>query len=855
MLSTPVERRWRAVLSRPGALLGSLLLLFALAGAGALWLQAERSRDVQREEALLRAEQRAEQLAAAIAVQAGDLLGSIDAALLELREAWDGDAAGFGTTVGPLVAVLPSGAVSHVAVAEADGRTVYSSRAPSARVDVSDREHFQVQQRRWPEDRLHIGLPVQSRLGGGRWVTTLNRPLPAEGGRFGGTVNVIVPTDYFAAQLSALQLDAHDIVALVRADGSFIARSRDNERAMGVRLPASRPFLQSRERSGRFRATAEVDGVQRLFAWQRVSDTGLVAVVGLAEEDALAPLMAGRQRERTVLGVLLAVGALALLAIGVLLWQADRRQRALERGERRYRALVDSAPVAIFVTRHSRFVYLNPAALALLGAERPEQLIGRPVLERIHPDCHDAVRERRKRLLEDVEPVPPNAERYLRLDGSEVDVEVTASPYIDADGLGTQVVLRDIGEQLRASRAQERLAQELEHRVAERTADLAAARDEAERANRAKSEFLSRMSHELRTPLNAILGFGQLLEQALAERTGERAQVRQVLGAGQHLLTLINEVLDLARVEAGHLAVSTEPVALQALVADCMDLLRPQAQARGLSLSLPAADDRRQVRADRTRLKQVLINLLGNAIKYNRRGGSVAVRIEDRGEAWRVRVDDSGPGLDAAQCARLFVPFERLGVADGAVEGTGIGLALSRRLVELMHGTIGVFSEPGQGSSFWVDLPKAEDAVPPALPEPAPPAPAALAAGADDGTTLGLLCIEDNPANLMLVQHVAALRPRWRVQGAALPSAGLELARRQRPRLVLLDLHLPEMDGWSVLRVLREDPALRSLPVVAISAHAMPADIERGKAAGFDDYLTKPIDVTRLLALLDRYAR
>jgi len=430
-------------------------------------------------------------------------------------------------------------------------------------------------------------------------------------------------------------------------------------------------------------------------------------------------------------------------------------------------------------------------------------------------------------------------------------VEVNAAPYVDADGPGVHVIARDIGERLKAARELRQLADDLELRVQERTAALARARDDAERANRAKSEFLSRMSHELRTPLNAILGFGQLL--ALENHGGEAtaAKVRQILAAGQHLLTLINDVLDLARIEAGHLAVSNETVALQPLLADCMTMLRTQAQARGIALSAPATGDAHKVRADRTRLKQVLLNLLGNAVKYNREGGRVTVRIEEQGRHWRLCVDDTGPGLDEGQRSRLFVPFERLDAASTGIEGTGIGLALSRRLVELMHGTIGVESEPGRGSTFWVQLPRAEEthATPPST---LPPIPATLAPA--PAASLELLCIEDNPVNMLLVQHIVELRPQWRLLPAPAPSVGLELARTRLPRLILLDIHLPEMDGWSVMKVLREDPVTRGIPVIAVSAHAMPSDVARGRAAGFADYLTKPLDLARTLELLDRHA-
>jgi PAS domain S-box-containing protein len=827
----------------------TLMLALVLSGGAALmWWQAEQSQRELQRQTQLRAEQRAQQLASVLAAQVQALMGSIDVVLLQLRREWRGDPAAFDPVARSLLAALPDGSISHVTVADTDGNTVYNSIAPTERVNVADREHFRVH-RASGGDQQHVGRAVRSRLARDAWTVIVNRPLLMNG-RFAGTMNVSVPTAYFAGQLAGLPLGEQSVVAMLHADGSFIARSRDHDKAMGRELPADRSFVRDRTAAqGLFRAPGEVDGVTRLYAWSRLPELGVVVIVGLAEDEALAPLTAGRERERLIYAALLAVVLAAAGAVAWLQWQAARRELALEHNERRYRALVDTSPEAIFLSRAGHFVYLNPAALRLFGASDAAQLIGQPVLDRIHPEFHDQVQARREVLARDSRPVPPLEERYLRLDGSAIEVEVSAAPYVDDQGSANQVIVRDITEHRRAARALQQLAAELERRVQERTAELERARDEAERANHAKSEFLSRMSHELRTPLNAILGFGQLLEMEVRQN-GQQAKVQQILAAGRHLLALINEVLDLARIESGHLEVSREVVALQPLVADCLTLLRPQAQARRISLSAPAAADLRQVRADRTRLKQVLLNLLSNAVKYNREGGSVSVRIEDQGACWRVCIDDTGPGLDAEQQSRLFVSFERLEAARSAIEGTGIGLALSRRLVELMGGRIGVQSEPGRGSSFWVELPKADDRAP----APSPAAPAEPESVQVAGPLHELLCIEDNPVNRTLVEHIIALRPQWRLLGAATPSAGLELARTRKPRLILLDIHLPEMDGWAVLRVLREDPATRDIPVVAVSAHAMPADLARGQAAGFAEYLTKPLQLERVLALLDEHA-
>ena len=382
--------------------------------------------------------------------------------------------------------------------------------------------------------------------------------------------------------------------------------------------------------------------------------------------------------------------------------------------------------------------------------------------------------------------------------------------------------------------------------LAREVAERGRAQAEAAAANRAKSDFLSRMSHELRTPLNAILGFGQLLERRGGDER-ERESVQQILQAGRHLLRLINEVLDIARIEAGRMALSLEPVHVHEAVTRVLDLARPLAAARGIAMATsdPSTLDR-YVMADAQRLQQVLLNLVSNAIKYNREGGVLTVAADDRADGRvRLTVSDTGPGIPPELRPRLFTPFERLGAGDG-VEGTGLGLALSRRLMELMGGAIGVDSDVGEGSRFWIELPKAS-------------APVATArAGAVSGTgapvagpTGVVLYVEDNAANVRLVESVLAFRPSVRLLTATSGAQALELARRSRPAAVLLDLHLPDIPGEDVFRALRADPALARTPVVVVSADATPGQIRRLLAAGVSDYLTKPLDIDRLLAVVD----
>jgi signal transduction histidine kinase/CheY-like chemotaxis protein len=380
---------------------------------------------------------------------------------------------------------------------------------------------------------------------------------------------------------------------------------------------------------------------------------------------------------------------------------------------------------------------------------------------------------------------------------------------------------------------------------------LVKARAEAESANRAKNEFLSRTSHELRTPLNAILGFGQLLElDELPEH--QAASVHDILSAGRHLLKLIDEVLDISRIEAGRLALSMEPVMIGDIADSAMSVMRPIAAERGISLNMELGRLRGvHVQADRQRLHQVLLNLLSNAIKYNTRNGSVTLLCVEAGEGrMHFEVVDTGPGIADDKLDRLFNPFDRLGAEELQIEGTGLGLALSKNLCEAMGGSLEVKSVPGTGSRFWVDLAFADG---PVIVDDMPlPAPAEVAVGDADDESLCILYIEDNPSNLKLVQRILE---RWRkvvLLSAIQAALGIELAQRHHPDLVLLDLHLPDRHGSEVLAELRADPDTADIPIVVVSADATPGEIQRLLDKGADDYVTKPLDVSQFLASVER---
>ncbi|HET7527197.1 MAG TPA: PAS domain-containing protein, partial [Burkholderiaceae bacterium] len=507
----------------------------------------------------------------------------------------------------------------------------------------------------------------------------------------------------------------------------------------------------------------------------------------------------------------------------------EQARQATRDGEALNRALLDAFPGYIAaIDEDARYTYINERA-ALLVSRAAHDVVGLRVdevlgQERLEANLRHIALVRQGQAVITERHFPATADR-ARLD---LEVRYVPGPTLPNGRRSYYVFGIDITDR--------KLAQEA----------LTDAKEEAERANRAKSRFMSMMSHELRTPMNAILGFSQLLMSDTAHplNTEQRQYAEEILRGGRHLLRLINDVLDLSRIESGRLPIAVAPVALLSLVEECVALMAPLASERPVTLQLA---DREAldctVRADPLRLKQVLLNLLGNAIKYNRRDGQVTVQGSRADHHVEVRVADTGIGLTIDQRQRLFVAFERLGARGSGVEGTGIGLALSRQLMLAMGGEIGADSVLDVGSTFWIRMPRAVQRADraSAREQAAPPLPATAP------QMQRVLYVEDNPVNALLMRAMLARLPDIHLECVEDPLRAIEVARALRPQLLLLDVELPGIDGIELLQRLRADETMRTIPAIAVSAGAMPGDIRKALDAGFAAYLIKPLELGDLL--------
>jgi PAS domain S-box-containing protein len=693
------------------------------------------------------------------------------------------------------------------------------------------------------------------------------------------TLGEVIATNSTAALAFQNQTDAEEILAAVKAERHIVAAGLyDDTGDLFAKYPEELPadafpatpqsdgYRFGRSYLAGFQPVAQDSG-RRLGTLYLKSDLGamyerlrlygiiIIAVIALSfilacllskmlQQQISEPILALAQTAKaistrgdySVRATKLGKDELGLLtdAFNQMLTQIHDQDEALRESAERVRAVLNSAVSGVIVMdAGGKITDWNARAEKKFGLTHLKAL-GREMAEIIIPPRH---RETVRRQMEDFLATGEGSTlnrliemTALRQDGSEFPVELSISPIKTGEVVTFCAFITNITERKKGEAALK-------------------AKQEAETANKAKSEFLSRMSHELRTPLNAILGFGQLLERHNPTEI-QRTRVDHITTAGRHLLKLINEVLDISRIESGTLQLSLEPVSIADVLKEALDLMRPLATERLIELSASSCVDANSfVLADRQRLIQVLLNLIGNAVKYTPQKGKATVSYSSRpNDMLRVAVHDTGPGIAAEKLARLFTPFDRLGAEQSSVEGTGLGLALSQRLIEAMNGSVGVESTVGEGSTFWLELPCV-----------APPLACASAPGshtAKPQTTSScgkrtLLYIEDNLSNLTLVREVFAEQPDIELVSAMQGQFGLDLARKHLPDLILLDVHLPDLPGSEVLTELRRDETTRDIPVVVISADATARQIDRLMAAGAHAYLTKPLDITALSQVVE----
>ena len=752
-----------------------------------------------------------------------------------------------------------------------------------------------------------IGIPVAALLLATTLALALDREQAAADRRVDHTVDVITAVDAVRADLYDLGQAVRGYVA--NGDPEMLDRYRDARDAVGPevdalsdlvsenprqrsRVEALRVVVSDRIEAGEALATVPppdpmaADVIEAVEEGRRVADDAFAQLDLMSAEE--QDLLAERRDRSADLRVTVRLALVGSLALGVAggaaawllglrvvmrrIWVLEANARRIESGEpleplpatadeldgiataleeaarlvqereraaadrleaeERLQAILEHTPSVVYVKdMEGRYRLVNRRFEEFTGRAAAD-VIGRTIADLFPAEQARVIEADDDAVRSSGEPhqfteVMPNAAGEVR---SFLSVKF---PLRGPDGSveGTCGISTDITERLAAEQAREE------------------AREEAEEANRAKTDFLSRMSHELRTPLNSVLGFGQLLELEGLE-DGQADSVQQILRAGRHLLDLIDEVLDISRIESGRLTVSLERVVVADLFAECVAMVEPQAAHRSISVSVDTPGGG-VVMADRQRLKQVLLNLLSNAVKFNHDGGNVTVACTCEGDAVRITVTDTGPGISPAQQARLFTPFERLDAEARGVAGTGLGLALSKRLAELMGGSIGVESAPGRGSTFSVDLRAAEGESGDARPR-GDEAPVA-ARPRSEGTGGVVLYVEDNPANLRVLERLLARKPDVTLLTAMQGSLGIELAREHRPDLVLLDLHLPDIEGDEVLARLKADSRTSAIPVVIVSADATPRKLRDLADLGAAEYVTKPLDLGQFLVMLDRY--
>lgn len=679
-------------------LLLALVALLTLLSASFLWWQSERSRLMQRNQLLAQAEQRSLQLADAMANQVGALLSVLDLELNGLRREWARDPETVDAEAQALMTALPMGFVTHVSVTDVQGFVVYNSRGMPDRVYVGDREHFQFLQKSGA-DRLVVGKPVFSRVVN-EWVFVVSRPL-LRNGRFDGSVQFLVSTDYLSRRLAALQLSPRDVIALIHPDGSFMARSRDNAAAMGQSVPADRPFLVpgSSEQGGIFHTAGLLDGTPRTYGWRRLPDHGLIVAIGLEKASVLEPVEAGLASARAITSVL---ALLLLLCGGYIVWlllRAERAQVALKDSEARLKEAQQLARLGGWQLdlRDNRLIW-SDEIYRILEVDPSEAPSYKHFIDAVHPDDRALVNRTYKISVEGRKPYDV-VHRLLMSDGRVKHARAAGFTQFDGDQPARSVgTLQDITEVHMAEEALRKLNEELEVRVAERTRELSM-------LNRELEAFAYSVSHDLRTPLRTIDGFARIIEEDDGDKLSPqgRSHLRRIIAAVHRMGRLTSDLLALAQVSRAEL--HRENVDLSAQARTVADELARSDPERTVDWHI---EDGLQVTADPGLMRVVLENLLGNAWKYT--GQTARARIEftrsphagDDGSL-EFCVRDNGAGFDMTYASQLFEPFKRLHRPQ-EFEGSGVGLATVHRVIERHGGRVRGEGAVGQGAAFYFSV-------------------------------------------------------------------------------------------------------------------------------------------------------
>ncbi len=680
-------------------LLLALVAMMTLLSASFLWWQSERSMHQQREQLLAQADQRSLQLSDAMANQVGALISVLDLELRGLRREWARDPTTIDVEAQALLAALPSGFVTHVSVTDAQGYVVYNSRGVPERMFVGDREHFRLLQGSG-EDRLVIGKPMYSRVVN-EWTFVVSRPLLRRNGRFEGTVQFLVSTDYVARRLAALQLTPKDVVALVHTDGTFMARSRDNASAMGQRVPADRPYLTpgSTEQAGIFHVQGLLDGTPRTYGWRRIPDHGLVVAIGLERASVLEPVEAGLARSQAVTA---ALALLLLLCGGYIVWlllRAERSQVALKESEARLKEAQKLARLGSWqLDLHDHRLSWSDEMYRILEVDPDQTPSYQHFIDAVHPDDRALINRTYKVSVEGRAPYEV-VHRLLMRDGRVKHVREAGFTQFDNEQAARSVgTVQDITEVHRAEEALRKLNEELEARVAERTRELSM-------VNRELEAFAYSVSHDLRTPLRTIDGFARVIEEDDGDRLSAqgRGHLRRILGAVHRMGRLTSDLLAMAQISRTEL--HRETVDLSAMARTVADELARSDVERHVAWHI---EDGLKVTADPGLMRVVLENLLGNAWKYTSQVAQARVAFvrspataADGVDEFCVR--DNGAGFDMTYASQLFEPFKRLHRPQ-EFEGSGVGLATVHRVIERHGGRVRGEGAVGQGAAFYFSV-------------------------------------------------------------------------------------------------------------------------------------------------------